>query len=138
MGRDGAFAEDHPRAAAAGEVNDRRRNRAGSRATVDDEWDLIAELGADELRVGTLRHAAQVGGGGGDGDAETGDYCAGYCGFGNTQGDVAGIGGDAQGKACPGLDDDGERAGPEAFRQAIEGGVDIAGQAIGLCGFGYE
>ena len=34
---------------------------------------LVAELGADELGVGALGHAAEVGGGGGDGDAEAGD-----------------------------------------------------------------
>ena len=42
------------------------------------------------------------------------------------------------GQAGAGLDDDGEGAGPEALGEAVEGGVDVAGEAIGLGGFGDE
>jgi hypothetical protein len=138
VGGDGAFSEDHPGTAPAGEVDDGRRDGAGGGAAVDDEGNLVAKLGADELGVGTLGHAAQVGGRGGDGDAEAGYDCSGYGGFRNAEGDVASVGGNAQGKARAGPDDDGEWAGPEAFGKAIEGSVDIAGEAIGLSGLGQK
>src|ERR1017187_9144740 len=138
VGGDGAFAEDHPGVAAAGDDEDGGGRGARGGASVDDEWDLVGELGADEVGVGTLRHAAEVGGGGGDGQAEAVDdgACDGV--LGHAQGDVAGVGGDAQGKAGAGLDDDGEGAGPEAFGEAVEGGVDLAGEAVGLGGLGDE
>src|ERR1039457_307514 len=136
VGGDGAFAEDHPGVAAAGEVDDGGGEGAGGGASVNDEGDLVGELGADEVGVGTLRHAAQVGGGGGDGQAEAVDDGARDGGFRDAQGDVAGVGGDAQGKAGAGLDDDGGGAGPEEFGEAVEGGVELAGEAVGLGGFG--
>ena len=47
-------------------------------------------------------------------------------------------GGDTEGKTCAGANDDGERAGPEALGEAVEGGVDFAGEAVGLGGFRDE
>ena len=91
-----------------------------------------------QVGVGALGHAAEVGGGGGDGQAEAGDDGAGDGGLGDAQGDVAGVGGDAEGQAGAGFDDDGERAGPEAFGEAVEGGVDLAGESVGLGGLGDE
>ena len=88
--------------------------------------------------VGTLGHSAEVGGGCGDGQAEEVDDSAGDGGLGDAQGDVAGVGGDAQGQAGAGLDDEGERAGPEALSEAVECGVDLAGEAVGLCGVADE
>ena len=82
--------------------------------------------------------AAEVGGGGGDGQAELGDDGAADGGFRHAQGDVAGVGGDAQGELAAGFDDDGERAGPEAFGEAVEGGVDAAGELVGLGDVGDE
>ena len=138
VGGDGAFAEDHPGVAAAGEVDDGGGERAGRCASVDDEGDLVAELLEDAIAGGALGHAAEVGGGCGDGQAEAGDDGAGDGGFGDAQGDVAGVGGDAQGQAGAGLDDQGERAGPEALGKAVEGSVELAGEAVGLDGLGDE
>ncbi len=93
---------------------------------------MVAELLADAVGVGALGVAAEVGGGGGDGQAETGDDGASDGGLGDAEGDVAGVGGDAEGKLGAGLDDDGERTGPELLGEAVEGGVDVAGEFIGL------
>ena len=138
VGGDGALAEDHPGVAAAGEVDDGGGEVAGGGTSVDDERDLVCELGADEVGVGALGHAAEVGGGGGDGEAEFADDGAADGGFGNAEGDVAGVGGDAQGEFAAGLDDDGKRAGPEALGEAIEGAVEGAGEFIGLGDVGDE
>jgi hypothetical protein len=138
VGGDGAFAEDHPGFAAAGEVDDGGGDGAGGDAAVDDEGNLVAELLVDVFGAGAFGHAAQIGGGGGDGDSEGGDDGAGDGRFGDAQGDVAGVGGDTERKARAGFDDDGERAGPEAFGEAVEGSVDITGEAVGLGGLGDE
>ena len=90
------------------------------------------------LAGGTLGHSEEVGGGCGDGQAESVDDGAGDGCLGDAQGDVAGVGGDAQGKAGSGLDDEGEGAGPESLGEAVECGVDLAGEAIGLCGVADE
>jgi len=138
VGGDGPLAEDHPGVSAAGEVDDGGGGGAESGATIDDEGNLVAKLLADAGGVGTLGHSAQVGGGCGDGQAEEVDdgACDGC--LGDAQGDVAGVGGDAQGKAGAGLDDEGEGAGPEALGEAVECGVDLAGEAVGLCGVADE
>jgi hypothetical protein len=80
----------------------------------------------------------EVGGGGGDGQAEAGDYGAGDGGLGDAEGEVAGVGGDAEGEFGAGFDDDGERAGPELFGEAIEGRVELAGELVGLGDLGDE
>src|ERR1017187_4013536 len=72
VGGDGAFAEDHPGVAAAGEVDDGGGDGAGGRATVDDEGDLVAELLEHALAGRTLGHSAEIGGGRGDGKAQDG------------------------------------------------------------------
>ncbi len=54
------------------------------------------------------------------------------CELGHAKGDVAGVGGDAKGELAAGLDDDGERAGPEALGEAVEGAVQRAGEFVGL------
>jgi hypothetical protein len=138
VGGDGAFAENHPGVASAGEVDDGGGGGAGGGAAVDDEGQLVAELLADAGGRGALGQAEQVGRGCGDGQAEAGDDGAWDGGFGHAQGEVAGVGGDAQGKAGAGFDDDGERAGPELFGETIEGGVELAGEFVGLGDFGDE
>ena len=82
--------------------------------------------------------AGEVGGGGGDGEAEASDDGAGDGGLGNAESEVAGVGGDAQGEFGAGFDDDGEWAGPEFFGQAVEGGVELAGEFVGLGDLGDE
>ena len=49
VGGDGAFAEDHPGVAAAGEVDDGGGDGTCGGAAVYDERDLVGELGADEV-----------------------------------------------------------------------------------------
>jgi hypothetical protein len=80
----------------------------------------------------------EVGGGCGDGQTEASDDSAGNGGFGDAEGEVAGVGGDAQGKFAAGFDDDRERARPKFFSEAIEGSVELAGEFVGLCYFGDE
>ena len=82
--------------------------------------------------------AGEVCGRGGDGQAELLDDGAGDGGFGDSQGEVARVGGDPEGEFAAGFDDDGEGAGPELFGEAIEGGVYVSGQLVGLGYFGDE
>ena len=103
VGGDRAFAEDHPRVAATGEVDDGGGGGAGRGAAVDDQRKLVTELLADAVGVGALGQAGEIGRGGGDGQAEAADDGAGDGGLGNAQGDVAGVGGDAQGSLEPAL-----------------------------------
>jgi hypothetical protein len=138
VGGDGAFAEDHPGVAAAGEVDDRGGDGAGGGAAIDDEGKFVAELLADTERGGALGVAVEIRGGRGDGEAELLDDGAGDGGFGDAEGEVSGVGGDAQGEFGAGFDDDGEGAGPEFFGEAVEGGVDVASEFVGLGYFGDE
>jgi hypothetical protein len=138
VSRDRAFAENHPGVAASGEVDDGGGGGAGGRAAVDDEGQLVAELLADADGGGALGQAEEVGRGGCNGQAEAGDDGAGDGGFGDAQGEIAGVGGDAEGKTRAGLDDDGEGARPELFCEAIEGGVELAGELVGLGDLGDE
>ena len=138
VGGDGAFAEDHPGVSAAGEVDDGRRGGARGGAAIDDERDLVAQLLAHAERRGALGKAGEIGGGGGVGEAETSDHGAGDCGLGDAKGEVAGVRGDAQRQPGAGLDDQSEGAGPEFFREAVEGGVELAGKLVGLGDLGDE
>ena len=132
VGGDGAFAEDLRVAVA----EERSTMVVGWCAAVGPPSTmrgmLVAELVADAGGVVHSGCALEVGGGGGDGQAEALDDGAGDGGFGHAQGDVAGVGGDAQGQLGAGADDDGEGAGPEALGEAVEGGVDVAGELVGL------
>jgi hypothetical protein len=74
----------------------------------------------------------QIGGGGGDGQTEAADDSARDGGLGDAEGEVAGVGGDAEGELGAGFDDDGQWAGPELFGEAVEGGVELAGDLVGL------
>jgi hypothetical protein len=129
---DGAFAEDHPGVGAAAEVDDGGGDGAGRGAAIDDERDLVAELITDAGSVGAFGKTVQIGGGCGDRKAEFLDDGAADLAFRHAQGDVAGVRGDAQRELAAGLDDDGERARPEALGQTVEGGVDVAGEFVGL------
>src|ERR1700730_6565856 len=121
VSRDCAFAENHPGVAAAGEIDDGGGGGAGGGAAVDDEGKLVAELLADAQGSGALRQAGEVSRSCGDRQAEAGYDGAGEGGLRDAQGEVAGVGGDAQGKLAAGLDDNGEGAGPELFGEAVEG-----------------
>jgi len=93
---------------------------------------------ADADGGGALGQAEEVGRGRGDWQAETSRDGAGDGGFGNAEGEVAGVGGDAEWEAGAGLDDDGEGPGPEFFCEAVEGGVKLAGEFVGLGDLGDE
>ena len=82
--------------------------------------------------VGAFGVAVEVCRGRGDGQAQLFDDCAGDGGLGDAEGEVAGVGGDAEGEFAAGFDDDGEGTGPEFFGEAVEGGVDLAGEFVGL------
>jgi hypothetical protein len=138
VGGDCAFPEDHPGVAAAGEVDDGGGGGTGGGATVDDEGKLVAELLLDADGGGALGQAGEIGRGGRNGQAEAGDDGAGDGGLGDAEGQVTGVGSDAQGKPGAGFDDDGERAGPEFFSEAIKCGVELAGEFVGLGYLGDE
>lgn len=138
VGGDCAFAENHPGVTTTGEIDDGGGNTASGRAAIDDEGQLVAELFPDSAGRGALRQAGEIGRGRSDGETEALDDCAGNGGFGDTEGEIAGVGSNSEGKFGASLDDDGERARPEAFRQAIKGGVDLAGEFVGLGSFGNE
>ena len=132
VGGDGAFAEDHPGVLAAAEVDDGGGDGAGCGASVDDEGDFVGELVADGSCVGAFGHAAEVGGGCGDGQAEFADNGAADGGLRHAEGYVSGVGGNAERELGAGFDDDGEWAGPEALGESVEVGVDVAGELVGL------
>jgi len=138
VGWDGSFAKDHPGVAAAGEIDDGGGGGAGGGAAVNDEWDLVAKLLLDAAGVGALGMAVQVGRGGGDGQAEAADDSARDGGFGHSESEVAGVGGDAEGELGAGLDDDCQRTGPELFGEAVEGGVELASYLVRLGDLGDE
>ena len=138
VGRDCAFAENHPGVAAAGEVDDGGGGGAGGGAAVDDEGKLVAQLFADAEGRGALRQAGEVSRGRGDGQAEASYDGAGDGGFGDAEGKIAGVGGHAQGKLAAGFDDDGEGAGPELLGEPIERGVELASEFVGLGDLGDE
>ena len=54
VGGNGPFAENHPRVASAGEIDDGGRHRAGGRPAIDDQRNLVAELLAHAVGVGTF------------------------------------------------------------------------------------
>ncbi len=138
VGGDGSFAEDHPGVAAAGEVDDGGGGGAGGGAAVHNKRDLIPELIEDAHGVRALGIAGEVGRSCGDRQAKASyDGAADGC-FGNTEGEVAGVRGDAQRKLRAGFDDDGEGAGPEFFGEAIEGGVELASEFVGLRDLGNQ
>src|SRR5258708_4288534 len=138
VGRNRAFAEDHPGMAAAGEIDDGGSGRAGGRTTIDDEGNLVAELVADAVGVGTLRIAGEVGRGRGDRESELSDDSAWDSSLGNADGDVAGVRCHAEGKLGASLDDDRKWAGPELLCKAVKGGVEPAGQFVGLRDLGDQ
>jgi hypothetical protein len=129
---DCAFAEDHPGVAAAGEIDDGGGGGAGGGAAVDDEGKFVAELLADTQGSGALRQAGEVSRSCRDRQAETGYDGAGDGGLGDAQCEVAGVGGDAQGKLAASLDDNREGAGPELLSETVERGVELTGEFVGL------
>jgi hypothetical protein len=138
VGWNRTFAEDHPGVAAAGEIYDGGGDGAGCGTTVDDERQLVAKLFADAGGRGAFGQAGEIRGGRGDGQTKAADDGAGDGGLGYAESEVAGVGGDAEGESAAGFDDDGERAGPELFCKAVEGGVDLAGELVGLGDLGDE
>ena len=105
---------------------------AAGGAAVDDERNAVADLVADAGGVGALGRALQIGGGGGDGQAESLDDGAGNGGIGNADGHIAGVGGGTQRQLGAGADDDGERSGPEVVGELVEHGIGVARQFVGL------
>src|SRR5580704_10803701 len=138
VSRDCAFAEDHPGVAASGEIDDGSGHGASGGTAVDYERELVSELFANAGGGGALGQTEEIGRGRGDGQAESGDDGAGDGGLWYSEGEVAGVGGDAQGESAASLDDDGERAGPEFFGEPIEGGVELTGEFVGLGDLGDE
>jgi len=138
VGGDSAFAEDHPGVAATGEIDDCGGSRACGGAAVDDERKLVSKLVTNAARRGALGQAGEIGRGRGDGKAETLDDGARNGGFRHAEGQVAGVGRYAEGEFGTGFDDDGERAGPEAFGEAVEGRVNLAGELVRLGGLGDQ
>jgi hypothetical protein len=132
VGWDSAFTENHPGASAGGDIDDGGRDGARRRPPVDDEWDLVAKLLANPVRVGTFGHPEEVRGGCGNGKTEAGDDGSGDCSLRHAQSDIAGIGGDAEGQFGAGTNDKRKRSGPETLGEAVKSGVEPAGELVGL------
>ena len=102
------------------EFDNRGRHDGGSLAGVENEREAIAELVEDFFPAGAGGRVGDVGAGAGKWDANFGDEIRDDSGFGPTKGDAAGVGGDFEGEAVGGVDDDGERAGPTGFGETIK------------------
>ena len=118
VGGDGTEAADAPEVAA--EFDDGGRHGAVGFAGIEDKRDAIAELAEDFRAAFAGGRAGEIGAGAGERDAKFGDETGNDFVFGPAKGDAAGVGGDFEGKAVGGVDDDGERAGPTGLRETIE------------------
>ena len=118
-GGDGSETADAPVLPA--EFDNRRRHAAAVRfAGVEDQGDAVAELSKNVLSTGARRRAREVGACAREGNAKFFDEAAGDFVFGPAHGDAPAIGGDFEGEPVRSVNDDGERAGPAGFREAIE------------------
>lgn len=129
---DRSFAKDTPRVAFPGEIDDGGGDGAGGGSPIDDERDLLTELVVHAPGVRALRHTVQVRRRSGDGQAEPCDDRSRDGGLRDAKGDVSRVCGDAEREFGTRFDDDGERAWPETFGEAVEGGVTRACEPIGL------
>jgi len=111
----------------AAQFHDGGRHEAGGFAGIEDEREAITELAENLFTAGAGRGVRDVGAGAGERDAKFGNEIRDNFRLGPAQGDAAGVGGDLEGETVRGVDDDGERAGPAGFREAIE----IVGQRFG-------
>lgn len=118
IGGNGAEAADAPEIAT--KFDDGGGHHAASLASIEDEWETIAELAEDFFPAGAGGRARNVGAGAGEGNADFRDEIRDDFGFRPAERDAAGVGGDFEGKAVGGVDDDGERAGPASFGETIE------------------
>ena len=121
-----------------GKIDDGGGQGIGRGTAIDNERNAVADLVADTGSVGTFAGVVKIGRGGGDGHAILLDDGARNGGVRDAQGDVAGVCRGAQWELAAGADDDGERAGPEAFGELVEAVVDVARQLIGLSDGGDE
>lgn len=118
VGGDGGFAADAPEVAA--EFDDGGgRERVGF-AGIEDERDAVAELAENFLAAFACGRAGKIGAGAGERNAEFVDEIGNNFIFGPAEADTASVGSDFEGNAVGGVDDDGERAGPEGFGEAME------------------
>ena len=118
VGGDGTFAADAPVITA--QLDDGGRQHVGSFAGVEDQRKAIAELGEDFDAAGAGGRAGKIGASAGERDAEFGDEINDDFGLGPAESDAASVGGDFQGKAVRGVNDDGERPGPAGLGETKE------------------
>jgi len=130
VGRDGAFAADAPLVAA--KLDDGGGHGAGGFAGIEDERDAIAKLAEDFVAAFASGRAREVGAGACERNAEFGNKIGDNAAFGPAESDAAGVGGDLQGKAVGGVDDDREWAGPTGLGEAIEIIGEIFGEDRGV------
>lgn len=125
IGGNGAEAADAPEIAT--KFDDGGGHHAVGLASIEDEWETIAELAEDFFPAGAGGRARNVGAGAGEGNADFRDEIRDDFGFRPAERDAAGVGGDFEGKAVGGVDDDGERAGPASIGETKE----IVGEILG-------
>ena len=118
FGGDGALAANAPMVAA--KFDDGGRHEGLSFSRVEDERDAIAELAKDFVATGAGGRARNVGAGAGERDADFLDESTDDFTSGPTQSDAASVAGNFQRKTHGGVENDGERAGPESVGETIE------------------
>ena len=130
VGGDGAFAADAPEVAA--KFDDGGGQGVFRFAAIEDEGNAIAELAENFVATFAGRRAGKIGAGAGERDTEFANEVGDDFAIGPTESDAAGIGGDFEGKAVGGVDDDGEWAGPTGLGEAEEVVRQILGEYLGV------
>ena len=130
FGRDGALAADTP--VVTTEFDDGGWHEALGFAGVENEGNTIAELAEDLVATGTGGRAGNVGAGAGERDANFLDESSDDFASGPAKSDAAGVAGDFEGKTHGGVENDGERAGPESVGETIEIVGKIAREDVGV------
>jgi hypothetical protein len=118
FGGDGALAADAPVVAA--KFDDGGRHEGLRFAGVEDKRDAVAELAENFVATGTGGRAGDVGAGAGERDTNFLDEASDNFASGPAKCDAASVAGNLQRKTHGGVENDGERAGPEGVGEAIE------------------
>jgi hypothetical protein len=126
----GAFAADAPVIAA--EFDDGGRDEALGFTGVEDERKAVAELAENLVTAGTGGRTGNVGTCAGERNTEFLDESHSDFASGPTKSNAARVAGDFERKAHGGVQNDGERAGPESVGQAVEIVGEFAGENVGV------
>jgi len=99
---------------------------------IEDQGKAIAELAKNFLAAGAGGRAGNVGAGASERDSEFLDELMHDFASGPAEGNTTGVGGNLEGQARGGVEDHGERAGPQGLGEAIEIVGQLAGENVGV------